>query len=651
MALTAEELNEMAVLAAEVGDEQAELEALEQLESIGGFGSETTVQSEPLGVLDTAIGAANIANRAITGLSEQAVAGIGGALESLNPFASEGAGARQVEAIQQAIPDVEIGAQGQQLISDISERFQASPQMVKDIASAFINLGPSLSESTFQTTGSPLAATIAGALPEALEAATGLGGARAAQRGIVQVVDTAAEAPRQVAEVFARQSPAKQKIAELIASGSTDIDIARFKLVDDTPGDQVSFTGEFERPRLERLVDDPTVPGGSRVDIAPLPQAAPRAPRVESDVPAIEAIKQGFDEGVIADVKQASKADKSAMRKMVNIAERSKKNKKFGLLNRPGDVAGDTLMGRLRVVQKANRDAGKSLNVAAEALAGKSVEAAPIGDKFASDLSDMGVSLQRNNGGIDVDFAGSDIEGLAGPESVIERVVKRMSSTTPPDAKELHRLKRFIDEQVTFGKNAEGLAGNAERVLKGLRRDINETLGAKFPDYAAANKQYSKTIGALDAFQDVAGRKMNLTGPNADRATGVLMRRLMSNAQSRVTLLDSINEIDAVAKEFGGRLTGQKLIPGKVDKDAINDLFSQVLFADELDSVFGPAARTSLQGQFDQALKQGVRAATTQAGAVDAGLGVVGQVIEKARGINEAGAFKSIKDLLKDTKK
>ena len=113
-------------------------------------------------------------------------------------------------------------------------------------------------------------------------------------------------------------------------------------------------------------------------------------------------------------------------------------------------------------------------------------------------------------------------------------------------------------------------------------------------------------------------------GANADKATGTLLRRLLSNAQSRVTLLDSVNEIERVATKFGGKFN--------------DDLLTQILFVDELDSVFGPVARTSLQGQLVQAIP------TTRADLLTKAAGAVEQ---RVRGINEAGAFRSIKDLLK----
>ena len=213
-----------------------------------------------------------------------------------------------------------------------------------------------------------------------------------------------------------------------------------------------------------------------------------------------------------------------------------------------------------------------------------------------------------------------------------------MKNTKAPNAFDAHRLKKFIDEQVTFGKHAEGLAGKTEVILKGLRRNLDDILDSNFKEYNRVNTVYSETRGAIDAFQDVAGKKMDLTGKNADKAVGTLMRRIMGNAQSRVRLLDSVDDIERVARKHGG--TEQLKIEGiTTGKD---DLLTQILFVDELDAVFGPVARTSFQGQ----IKQAVIPRTATDLAIKAGE----KVIEKARGIDEAAAFKSIKELLKETK-
>lgn len=164
-------------------------ELVEQAPIPAGF--EAVPEQEPQGLLDTAIGAANLANIAITGLGEQAISGVGGLLQQINPLADEGAGARRVEEIQQAIPDVQLTQQGQQLIKTISEQFKGSPQVVQDIVNAFTTLPEATRATVFEATGSPGLAAIAGAVPEALEAATGFRGARALKGFDQDVLDVA----------------------------------------------------------------------------------------------------------------------------------------------------------------------------------------------------------------------------------------------------------------------------------------------------------------------------------------------------------------------------------------------------------------------------------------------------------------------------
>jgi len=523
----------------------------------------------------------------------------------------------------------------------------ASNEVIQSIGDTLTSVEQTLGDAGFDLAG-PIGGAIAQAIPTAILEGLGLVGVRGAAKGAQRVGRIAAEGVEAAGEatgkvlapviqaakpsaqevvrgVFEFQSPAKQKIAALIEAGSTDIETAGFKLA---------------APSAK-----PTTAIGEALKLG--------GPRVVKDPLAGETIKQGFDPGVIAAVKGSSKADKLAFNRMVNIAEKGKKNARFAIENRPSDVVGDLLMGRLRSVQKANTQAGKKLDVVARGLKGKPVEFKPAIDTFLEDLDGIGVTLGRApDGSIKPSFKGSDIEDLAGPEAAINRIVKRLSRAGTPDASTLHQMKRFIDEQVTFGKNAEGLAGRTERILKKLRRNIDQALDEQFPEYDKVNVQYAETISALDEFQRVAGQRMNLTGPNAQKATGTLMRRLMSNAQSRINLLDSVNEIERVAKKFGG-LTDQLKIEGPIAPGLENDLLSQVLFVDELDRVFGTAAKTSLLGDVEKGVrgaKTAGRAATSKGGAADVVLDVAGKVAEKALNINEEAAFKAIKDLLKGAK-
>jgi hypothetical protein len=584
-----------------------------------------------------------------SGLARTIGGGVVGAAQAISPFGEEGAGARIVKEAQAGAfqPETAAGQEGLETLNTLVQKgidlaniplsgiggiielvsgqgVDRAVETIKAIQGSGVS--KAAGARTLDVTDSPLAATVVetalagGGELLALKGAGRVAGA-AATRGTQaagQTLPAVVETGKEVAQGLAQfQSPAKRRIAQLIQEGSNFKELAKFELAaPDAVGKNVTS--------IERFFDT-------------------KGPKVKADVKATAAVKQGFREGVIQPVKNATVSEKGFLRKMTDIAENAKRDELFGLENRPGDVAGDVLTKRLDVVRLANKRAGKRIGAFVKTLEGKAVESRVIGQAFVEDLAEMGITISDD---LQINFKGSVIENLTGPENAIRNIFNRMKEGVP-DGKKLHDVKKFIDEQVTFGKNAEGLAGAAERALKSLRFNINRTLADTFPKYGEANKAFSETITALDAFQDVAGKKMNLLGDNADKATGTLMRRLMGNAQSRITLLDSLDGIDEAVAKFGG-FGGPLRIEGKGGSKT--NLKLLVLYADELDRVFGAAPRTSLQGQFDQALGTAARAATGQAGAVDVAIGAVGKVVEKAQGINEEGAFKAIKELLRAKK-
>jgi hypothetical protein len=359
------------------------------------------------------------------------------------------------------------------------------------------------------------------------------------------------------------------------------------------------------------------------------------SPRLQSDRAAQEAIKQGFDEGIVQALKQTTPVNRAKLLRMANIAEKAKDDAVFGASNRPADVAGDSLAQRIKTIRAINRDAGQQLDGVAKSLRGQKGNLDVPLENFTKNLDEMGIKENEDGS---LNFIGSDIEGISGAEKVVNQVAARVRRLDADDAYDMHRLKRYIDEQVTYGKTTEGLSGKAERALKNLRADIDASLDSQFPEYNKVNTQYSDTISALDDFQDAAGSKVNLFGENSEKALGTVSRRLLSNTQSRVNLIDSIKNIDDVAKKYGTKLD--------------DDIMTQVLFADELDKLFGASARTSLQGDVGKGVKRGLETATGQRTLTGIGIDAIAEAANRARGINEKNAFKSIKQLLeRDSKK
>lgn len=353
------------------------------------------------------------------------------------------------------------------------------------------------------------------------------------------------------------------------------------------------------------------------------------------DQVAQEAIRQGWRPKFVSALKASSPDDYSAARKMLNLWELGAK--RANIDKRPTDIVGDTILTRINYVNNLKSKAGSELNAAAESLKGRSVDFTPAISNFIGRLEKLGVTVGQNIdnpdfsvGNMKVSLRGSAIEGDEGSKQLLESVFKRLSTDTP-DGYRIHTAKRWIDNQVEYGKkSAGGLLGDTERAVKGLRRDLNETLRSASPEYAEANTKYSDALNALDSLKTSIGSKVDLEGQFVDKALGTEARKLLSNYQSRVNMLTALDDLETVAKRYGMK---------------INDsVANQILVANEIDRMFGAVAEGSFKGQIEQALTTGVKAA--RGNVVDAALDLAKGAIDRTRGINEKNAVASLRKLL-----
>lgn len=351
--------------------------------------------------------------------------------------------------------------------------------------------------------------------------------------------------------------------------------------------------------------------------------------KIVNDPVAKEVIKQGVDEGTVATIKGSSQADKQAMNKALDILEKADTDKKFAALNRSSDVIGETAMKRFSAVNEINQNAAQQLDDVAKSLKGNQINPIPAVRAFADDLSDLGVTFQNGK----AVYTGSQIEGVKPAQSLIDKVIKRINNVGD-DAFDMHNFKKFLDEQVAYGKTAEGLSGRTESIIKGLRSNIDELLDTSFPRYNEVNTQYSLTRNAIDDFLGAAGSKFDVTKPGAEKQVGTLMRRILSNAQSRVQVTNAMQNMQEVAKAFG--------------KEFDDDVITQLVFVDELERLFGSQAPTSLQGITEKVAKtKGIASRLKSAeGIFDLALQAGGEAIDKARGVNREGLVKSLREIL-----
>ncbi|MEM1164245.1 MAG: hypothetical protein AAGJ28_25240, partial [Pseudomonadota bacterium] len=376
----------------------------------------------------------------------------------------------------------------------------------------------------------------------------------------------------------------------------------------------------------------------------------PRTPTIEDPRP-VEVFRdrsqnfartQGMREGVVTMVRDATPQGREKMRRMLDIVRRGMTNEEYRALNSPGDIVGESITNRTRAILDANRSSGRRVNAAARALEGEAIDVQPAMQAFQDDLADMGVSLRTDDGQISLSFFDSDIEDVPGPVNAITKLVKSMARDRNVDAQAVHRLKRRIDEVVTYGKRAEGLSGAGERVLKNLRRNLDSILDTNFPAYNAANEDFRMTRSALDALQEAAGQRIDLTGVGAEAQLGTLSRRVLGNAVSRQQLLNGLAEVDRVAKEvisnprtevaqFDGVLSSRPF-NAVTAEDLDDDLIKQIQFVSNLEEVFGTNRANSFLGDITKAGDRVTDGAVTGTGTVTAAREGLRFVRDRVRG-------------------
>jgi hypothetical protein len=192
---------------------------------------------------------------------------------------------------------------------------------------------------------------------------------------------------------------------------------------------------------------------------------------------------------------------------------------------------------------------------------------------------------------------------------------------------------------VSYGKKqlANPLSTQAERIVKGLRKNLNSTLGDLNPDYKAGNARFSDTTDALADLQKAVGTSVNFDDENAAKALGTAARKLTSNYASRANMISALGKANETAAKYGAKFN--------------DDIVNQVIFANELDRMFGAAADTSLKGQMEQAAKSGLTAAKEAArgggGLTERAINLAAMGLERARGINEENAIKAMEQILR----
>lgn len=353
-----------------------------------------------------------------------------------------------------------------------------------------------------------------------------------------------------------------------------------------------------------------------------------------------EAVNQGVDPGMVRLIATATPATRKAMREMTRVSQTAQTDRLARAMNRPSDVIGDSITNRLRVVESARRRAGRDLEDAVSNLQGRPGVLRVEGEsgsplfqgaiqRFEDELEKLGATINRE-GRYSVDLKGSRIDDIGPAERIINRIVRNLSSGGN-DALAAHNAKQYIDELVDFAKQGEGLAGNTERIVKQLRRDLNEVLIENFPAYADANQRYYQARGAINQIRDAAGSRIDISGDNSSMALGTLTRDFTNNNRGRQRTINALSSLDEAARRY---------------REFDDDILSLAEFAIELDDLFGRQDRTSFGGEIVRSAGKAIRGNMSDV-AAEAGEAALRAI----RGQNQENAYRALFQLLRDQQK
>jgi len=580
------------------------------------------LQSEAIGGAVTAI--PTIASAAIA----EPVAGIAGILAG-----GGDEGVQAIESTREALTIDPMTPQAGEFLQEAGELAEFIP----DVAGG-------AGELAFEATGSPAIAAGVEGVVTVLPELFGLGALRKMKVG-TKLLDNTGRPTKELRRALDKQGLVYENLTPKAKASIPAI------------ADQSFVTGRSLVPQnAERALAEQIKSGGRDDALAGLKISGDD---VVPDAKGVEALKQGYAPGFVQSVKTMTPETKSQAKKMLNISRRIKNQERVSLDIRPGDIVGDAVTKRVKFIRDQANAAKKNLDsIVKTKLGGKTIDPEKVRVPLTESLDRLDIRLIDSNGGRPiVDFSESIISKNRPAQKAINDAVDLLfdaQKTGDVSALKAHKLKRQLDDIIDFKKkSAQGLSESGRNVLKSVRAGLNDSIREVDADYARVNDVLSKSITALDDFDKATGASIDIFGPGADSAIGTKMRGLMSNIQSRVNLENSVNQLDEVARGLASS-KGKELaiFDGKTRKagapvtfnDDVKDL---AMFANALDARFGAVAKSSFQGNIEQAINRVLNQGLAQE-VIQQGAGKVASTANKLRGVNEFNAFEAMQDLLNE---
>ncbi len=300
------------------------------------------------------------------------------------------------------------------------------------------------------------------------------------------------------------------------------------------------------------------------------------------------AISRGWDELAVSKVASLAGSEKRIYSRMLNEAKQY--FKEFSPSGRPSDVVGDEVGKRLKFLGKLKETNGDRLGKIVNGKFGRQkIDIDDFVGDFLQDASELGGRIDKN--GNLVFGTESQLFKMGGNQQALSGLFEKLKISGNPTAKQVHQLKKWIDEFVDYGKSPTqtdaGVSKSVERLLKGYRAKLNGKLRVN-AGYARANDIFSDAAGALDDMQKAVGPSVDILDDVAFKAIGQKMRTFLSNNANRIKTEAAVGEAQSIANKWGGKFPD-------------HDIAAQMKFINEMERMWGAFTDTSFKAEIGQA--------------------------------------------------
>lgn len=269
--------------------------------------------------------------------------------------------------------------------------------------------------------------------------------------------------------------------------------------------------------------------------------------------------KGGFTDAEIEMLKYASPETRALMAEQIRRSrDISLRPGQEGLDIEPSSVIGDQLASRASVVNQVRQKHGAAVESSAATRKGTHVMTNDIADSYQSLLAKENVKIDADG---NLDFTNSRIPKAA--QAALKEAHERVNKYTSDgyaDFYDLHNDKQLFSDLVNYDKATSGGSAGVDRIIKGVRSSINDTLRKNADDYAAANDGYAAAIDPYKKLAKMAGMgDIDWDDPKTVEMVALRSRSLANNTMQGPELREAMRQVNDLVQKYGDDMDPEAL--------------------------------------------------------------------------------------------